>query len=750
MSRFSRINAIWRKELTDTLRDRRTVIAMVLVPIVLYPGMILASLMAIEYQSIQLKSETYRVGVRDEDTRRWLRRIIDTDPARHPDLPGSTAEERIETARRQSAVPPPAPADDERGAAARTRLGARQLPPEYEVVVTQRLEEAVRQRDLHAALVVDGPLPTPDDDHGVRVAVIRKEKDVRSDIAAAGLEGILTRVAARIVQERLAKRNLAEALINPIELVTTNVATELETQGWLAGLMIPPILIILTITGTIYPAIDLTAGERERGTLETLMVAPVPTVDLIAGKFVVVTLIGLISAFLNLLAFGGTMYLGGLSALLTSEWNMRIPLSALPWVMLALVPLAVLFGALLLAVSSFARSFKEAQNYVMPVIMGAMLPAFISVIPGTKLEGPVLIMPVGNIVVLTRELFIGHFRWDWIFWVVLSTSLYATAAVAVAARLFGQEAVLFADTSSIRAMFVRKFYKPRATPATSQALLLLALAYPLNFFVQNALAQAGWLRDPTGALAPTYFLSLAVWFTALFLFMPAAVAAYSRTAVLTTLALRRPPLVGLAGGLLLGLSTWVIALWWYHVQSAFLPIDEQVQQQQAALLEGLSRMHPAVIVLLLAVVPALCEELFFRGYVLSGVMPTFGRYGGAVLVAVAFGIFHQGVHRLILTIVLGLLLALLVVRTRSIWPAILAHLMHNALSTLAGDDRVTWLRRLAPWLSAPDAIPPPAWVVFAVAASAAGVLLALMVRPPDDQRSAHESRRRRSASDVAL
>ncbi len=731
MSRFSRISAIWRKELTDTLRDRRTVIAMVVVPIVLYPGMILASLMAIEYQSIQLKSETYRVGVHDEETRRWLRRIIDTDPARHPEHEGLTADERLEAARqRGGAAADPGVPDEERGAAGRTRTGARQLPPEYEVMVVSRLEEAVRERDLHAGVVIDGPLPSADDENGVRIAVIRKEKDVRSDIAAAGLEGIFMRVAARLVHERLVKRSLPQAFVNPIELVATNVATELETQGWLAGLMIPPILIILTITGTIYPAIDLTAGERERGTLETLMVAPVPTVDLIAGKFVVVTLIGLISALLNLLAFGGTMYLGGLSALLTNEWNMRIPLAALPWVMLALVPLAVLFGALLLAVSSFARSFKEAQNYVMPVIMAAMLPAFISVIPGTKLEGPVLILPVGNIVVLTRELFIGHFRWDWIFWVVLSTSLYATAAVAVAARLFGQEAVLFADTSSIRAMFVRKFYKPRLVPATSQALLLLALAYPVNFFVQNAIGQADWLRTDAGALAPGYFYVLAAWFAALFVALPAGAAVYSRARLATTLALRRPPLLGLAGGLLLGVSTWVIGIWWYNVQSGFLPMDEQVQAQQSALLESLSHMHPALIVLLLAVVPAVCEELFFRGYVLSGVSTLFGRYGGAIAVAIAFGIFHQGVHRLILTTVLGLLLALLVVRTRSIWPAILAHLMHNGLSTLAGDERVGWLRQFAPWLLAPHPSPPGFWVVLAIACAAAGVLLALMVRPP--------------------
>ena len=103
-----------------------------------------------------------------------------------------------------------------------------------------------------------------------------------------------------------------------------------------------------------------------------------PTVDLIAGKFVVVTLIGLMSAVLNLISVGGTIYLAGVGSMLSPGTEFVIPLSALPWILLLLIPMAVMFSATLLAVCSFARSFKEAQNYIVPVMLAAMIPGVVA------------------------------------------------------------------------------------------------------------------------------------------------------------------------------------------------------------------------------------------------------------------------------------------------------------------------------------------------------------------------------------
>ena len=128
MSRFTRINAIWKKELTDTLRDRRTMIAMILVPMVLYPGMILISLMAFEFQATRIKQETYKVAVPTDEVRRWLRRTIDTDPARQMVDQPVPAEDLAEAVRKKHESRDQSP-DSHGGLADRMRGGAADLPP---------------------------------------------------------------------------------------------------------------------------------------------------------------------------------------------------------------------------------------------------------------------------------------------------------------------------------------------------------------------------------------------------------------------------------------------------------------------------------------------------------------------------------------------------------------------------------------------------------------------------------------------
>lgn len=745
MSRFSRINAVWRKELLDTLRDRRTLIAMIVVPMVLYPGMILISLMAFEFKVTGMRAETFRVAVDNEDARRWVQRLIDTDLARQP-LPGAVPAEDLEAAvqaQRQAEQQ----AEGERPQRMRdsARAGARENPPAFEVRVVDDLRRALGEGDFHIGVRIEGEPPTPENDSAVRVAVLRNEQNFRSEYAGAAMEGVLQRAADQLVLERLKREGHGPSFVAPIQLFQFNVATQAEQEGWFAGLLIPPILILLTITGTVYPAIDLTAGERERGTLETLMVAPVPTIDLIAGKFIVVALIGVMSAALNLIAFGGTMYLGGLSQMLTTGWKLHVPLSVIPWILLALVPLATMFGAILLAVASFARSFKEAQNYVMPVIMAAMLPALMSVLPGTELAGVNLMIPVANIVLLTRELFMGHIMPEAIATVLLSTSLYAFAAVVIAARLFGQEAVLFADNASLKTVLHRRFFKPASAPSLPAALLLLAIAYPLNFFVQSAIASNEAVRGTVW-----FLVAVAAWWVVIFVIAPIAALAYMRVRHASALLLRPPTLAGLAAALLLGGSTWILGLKWLATQQSFMPINPEVLQQAAEQTAFLSQINPALLILLMAVLPAICEEFFFRGYVLSGVRRTFRPAAAVLVVAIAFGLFHQSVHRLPITIALGLVLGLLAVRTGSILPGVLMHMLHNGFTVALGQVAGLPVESVPKWLGwalqGEIPSPPTMWVVAAAVMAGAGILLCLI---PSGQRERQPTRVAPAAADVA-
>jgi len=714
MSRFSRVNTIWRKELIDALRDRRTLIAMVLVPMVLYPALMLGSLQALEIQVGYLVTDQYVVAVPDEEVRGWLRRLIDSDPARRHRIEGATAEELAQAARggaKPGEAPPP-PYGLEPGSRDLVRFGVMERPPSYRIVVLHDLERGVLEGTVHAAVRVQGKPPLPGEAGSTRVEILYDQSDIRSEIAAAGIQGILARAGQRMLAQRLAQLQLEPDFVTPIALQAHNIAPQERMAGSLLGQIVPLILILMTIVGAAYPAIDLTAGERERGTLETLMVAPVPPSDLILGKFIVVTLIGLMSAVLNLLSIGGTIWLGGVGSILTQGRDLVFPLRALPWVFLLLVPLAVLFSAALLAVCSFARSFKEAQNYILPVVLLALIPGVVGVLPGTRLAGPIVVMPVANVVVLARELFLGKFPTAAIILVLLSTSLYAAAAVALAARLFGQEAVLFADAGSVRTVFLRRFFKPRPAPSAATALLVVAIVYSLNFFLQQSVVGAA-----TGGAAQLG--AIAVILAVLYGLVPLLTTIYVRADVTHTFQLRRPPLAGWAAGACFGLSTWVLVPTWFAFQQHWLPMDPNVRAALEAQGEALGRLNPAVLVLYLALVPAFCEELFFRGFALSGLRTSLSAWWSLLIAALAFGLSHYMAQRLLVTVLLGLLLGLLVIRFGSIWPAVLAHLLHNSITVLA--QHPSGLQPLLDSLGylTDDGLPAMPWVV------GAGVLLAL-------------------------
>jgi sodium transport system permease protein len=706
MNRLSRISTIARKELVETLRDRRTLIAMVLVPMVLYPALMLGMIQGVEVQVGFLVQEEYDVGVASNEVRDWLQRLIDEDSARR-------AVERV-----SSRPGTPAPRHHTQGDGAISR--AREEPPRYSIMIVSDVQAAVNARRVHVGLVVEGPPPRSGSQTSTPVALVYDESEIRGGIAASGLESILERFSEHLTRERLRQRGLPPDFIQPLALVRQNIATSDKMARSALGQVVPLILIIMTITGAIYPAIDLTAGERERGTLETLMVAPVPTLDLIVGKFCVVTMVGLMSAVLNLASIGGTVYLGGFGELLAQGSEFVVPLSSLPWILLLLIPLAVMFSAMLLAVCSFARSFKEAQNYVVPVMIAAMIPGIVGVLPGTRLEGPIVVMPVANVVVLTRELLLGRFDPAAVALVALSTSLYAAAAIAVAARLFGQEAVLFSDAGSIRTLFQRRFFKPALAPTPAASLLVLAIVYSLNFYLQQSIALAGFSDlDLLAAVCLTLVVLLGLG--------PLVAARYTRVNVVSAFRLRLPTAGGWAAALCFGLSTWILAQGLIWAQRFWLPIDPSLEAAMKEQLAFLPSVNPWAVVFLLAVVPALAEEWFFRGYVLSGVRAGLGRWGALLIVSAAFGLYHFSAHRLVMTTLLGVMLGLLVLRFNSLLPAILAHALHNAFIVLS--DRADGLRPLLErvgYFQRPDGLPGLPWLIGAGLLTGCGVVLCLL------------------------
>ncbi len=714
MGRLSRVWTVYRKELMETLRDRRTLTAMLLVPVILYPVLMLILVEAVKSEAGRQERQSYRVVVPDEAHRRWLEGVLDREE-----------QEREARANESAAAATVAGREAEQAAAAlRTELGSAQIGIEV-APSGASLWELVSARGYQAAVLVQPP-PNPDDfaDEVNRVVqIIRSDTDPLSEVVYRQLHHILGNEASRITRTRLVRRTGSDADLQPLRPHILSTTSPDRQFARALALVVPFLLVTMTLTGAIYPAIDLTAGERERGTLETLAVSPVPSGQIVAGKFCVIVTIAMATTMLNLGSMTAVLQFGGLHNLLTvmepgtsedsllaeaeirsrqtgsgksaehsqldylemrrsleeeARQHVGFVTTAAPIVMLSMVPFAVLFSAIMLAVCCFARTFKEAQNYMMPVMMAAIVPAMVvSYMPTVKLEGPILVVPVVNVVILMRELFLGNYDAMGMAFCLLSTCFYAAAAVTVAVRVYGNEAVLFSDVGSYKTLLLRRFMRPQAHPTAAFALLTLAVIFPLNFYVQSSLidVKAGGARN-----------ALVIAGTQIGLFaLPALLLAwYTKLDVRRTFALRPAHPVQWAGAALVAVA--VVPVWQLLQQLQFycLPpskATEALLEQQAALLFGDSPLWLMIVVF--ALLPGICEEILFRGFLMSGLRPKLSAAQTIVAVGVVFGLFHAIAIKVPIISLLGMLLALVCLRTGSIFPAMLVHTANNGLALAA-------------------------------------------------------------------
>jgi len=655
-----RVWVIYVKELVDILRDRRTLIAMIVVPVLLYPLLMLGSVQAVSMQESSLREEIVVV-------------IATSNAGQKAFLDMLIASDREALKREADATSNGEPDDEERPQP--LNADVRIANPDMDMLAM------VRAREIHVGVELLNYDTIHPDVGQLRVRRHFDSEEVRSSLAARWLVEMLNRCSQRERERRCLLFNIPVRAVEPI--VIESVVT--STGGSILSQILPLILVLMTITGAIYPAIDLTAGERERGTLETLMVCPVPVIQLVVGKFMVVTTIAIMGAVLNLASISATVFFGGFESMLAGSQDVSLPFAVFPIILLALVPFAIFFSAVMIAVCSYAHTFKEAQNYITPIILVALVPAGLAVLPTSKLAGPMLVMPVANMVLLTKELLLGasesqivggNVTWTALAWVLASTTLYAAAAVAVATKIFGTESVIFSDTGSIRSAFSRRLFRPSPRPSVSMAALVAALLFPAWFYLQSGL----------GTAAPDDMIALlrgtAIWMPVFFVVLPLLVLLYWRVGVVTTWRLGTGRLKFYIAALLLGLTAWIPLSELLLLQEKLVAFPEFLHEQDAKLLEALKTISPGLAVLLLAVIPGICEELFFRGFFLSGLRGSVGKWTAIVLSACVFAVFHISFFRIPTTVVLGIVLGVLCWQARSIWPAVLCHVVHNGFAVL--------------------------------------------------------------------
>ncbi|MFO0928262.1 MAG: CPBP family glutamic-type intramembrane protease [Gemmataceae bacterium] len=609
--------------------------------------------------------------------------------------------------------------------------------PELQPLVVADPDDAVRQGKADLGVRVLSP-------GGWR---IRPGGAVRADLellyrtgstygpeAARYLE-LLTADANSQLLDPLVRRIRADLRGDPVRVRTREVADESGKRTSLVPVLIPLILILMTMTGAVYPAIDLTAGERERNTLEMLIAAPIPRLSVLLAKYLAVLTVAMLTALVNLGSMALTLRVTGIGPAVfgpTLSWLTFVQ------VLLLLVLFATFFSAVVLSLTSFARSFKEAQAYLVPLMLLSFAPGVMALLPGLSLHGPLAVVPLVNIVLLARDVFEGTASAPLAALVVVATLLYAVAAVSVAARLFGAEAVLSTEAGSWADLVRRpRAARPAAEPAS--ALLCLAVMFPVYFYLNLTLAQVASLDLPGRLIAA------AAGQLVLFGLLPMFAAWWGRVRLAGGFRLHvagwRP---FLAAGLL-GISLWPLVHELILLQTAVglrtlrPELAEQIRQAMA----GWREHSPLLLVAVLAVLPAVLEELFFRGYLLAALLGDEKRHPGrAVVVSAAlFALFHLlvtdslAIERFVPSLALGLVLGLLAVRSGSVLPGIVLHLTHNALLVLLGyyQPELT----AAGWLT-PDQDHLPLVVLLASAATTAVGLWVIKNSPQRTQRDTEE------------
>lgn len=409
---LSNIFTVYRKELKEVLRDRKTLIFMIVFPTVIMPVMMNALVNFMAKTERTARTETLSYAVLG---------------AEHlPDLADAFTPEK---GFRRVELP--------NGAAITAAVSDGTI--RFAVVIPDNASRQIGEgKQVKVNLHYDN------------ASVTSKAKErARAVIRDFGQ----SRRSQRLAALGLASADQQESLLNPVAIEEFGTADKREVVGERVGGMLPYMFIIFCFLGAMYPAIDLGAGEKERGTLETLLLAPVPRSSLVLGKFLVIFTTGVTSALLTLTSLGVWIFLKAMS--ITKAQGVAFPVGKeilgmvdvtdLLLIGLMLIPIAAMFAALLLTVSIYARSFKEASSYCGPLNFLSIVPAFIAILPGVTLTWGWAMVPVTNVSLAIKELVKGTMNYPMLIAILGSSFLMAAAMLFFCAKWFQRESVLFRE-----------------------------------------------------------------------------------------------------------------------------------------------------------------------------------------------------------------------------------------------------------------------------------------------------------------
>lgn len=389
---MSPIITIFKKEILDSLRDRRTLLTMIVLPVVIVP---LLMILMSRAQESMMESENQKI----------LKIAFVSNGG------GDALAKKFELNKKMSVL--------------------RDIPED-------KIKELVKNDSIDAGIV----LPIGYD--SMLIKAQRANVDFIFDgsemQARERVQFMLEKYAENIVEDRLESLGQDEEFIEPINIMKKNIYTRSETIAKAAGGLLPYFFVLFCFLGCLYPSIDLFAGEKERGTMETILSTPTSRFQLLFGKFLVVMLGGILSGGLTLLSLYISANIDGfMPPMMAGMFGSIFQAKSIFIIFLMLIPLAAFFAAIMIMASIYAKSYKEAQSLIMPMQIVIIMPLLAGFIPGIKLTPLTAIIPIANISLASKEIAGGTMTPFLYFLIFASLITFAAIAIFACVKWFGNE-----------------------------------------------------------------------------------------------------------------------------------------------------------------------------------------------------------------------------------------------------------------------------------------------------------------------
>lgn len=616
------VKQIFKKEMIDILRDKKTIFMMIILPLLLYPILMVGASSIMSMSMNKMEQTTVNIAFNNNPSDNLINILNKTNE------------------------------DDE---------------AKVNIIKVDDYKEALDNETLDAYVEIN-------QNNDIQSYKIYTNSSKNNSYTAENrIKEALDEYKEEIVEMNLDQEGLdAQKILEPITYETLDIAKNEEIAGNILGQILPFILIIGVLLGAIYPAIDVMAGEKERGTLETLFTLPISNLELVMGKYMAVSFCAIVTAFLNIISILISITFMILTAGVASEIDMlKFDFTQMIFpgfiTMICIGLFAMVVSAISMCVCSLAKSFKDAQNYITPVILIVIIPSYVSMIPNIELDGFTSTIPVVNISLLIKSVLSFKFDLNLIAVVLISNFAFMILSVFLLSKMFNSEEILFGNNRSFSFLEKRSNIKKGTMPTISDGAILYAVGLVLLIYV-GSLVQ---LKFKMAGLAMTQVMIIG---------LPLLFAYYIKTDFKKTFSLQKINLKQILGGILIWMGGFVLINLITQITLYLFPQNMEVAE---ALTDAIIIKDNLVLnLVIVALMPAICEEIFFRGFIFTSFKGKDSSKIAIITSGILFGFMHMDFLRIIPTSILGIIFAYTVYKSESIFIAMILHFINNSIAVL--------------------------------------------------------------------